>query len=69
MKLRTQTKKLFQGQQYDSALASFIRGRASLPGDGKWMELEFAGGLFGTGLDWLEIVISLVVLITQVVRK
>ena len=28
-----------------------------LPGDGKWMELEFAGGLFQTGLDWLEIVI------------
>ena len=30
-----------------------------LPGDGKWMELEFAGGLFGTGLDRLETVISL----------
>ena len=29
-----------------------------LPGDGKWMELEFAGRLFGNGLDWLEIVIS-----------
>ena len=27
-------------------------------GDGKWMELEFAGGLFGTGLDRLETVIS-----------
>ena len=34
-----------------------IRGRC-LPGDGKWMELEFAGGLFETGLDWLEIVVS-----------
>ena len=33
-----------------------IRGRC-LPGDGKWMGLEFAGGLFGTGLYWLEIVI------------
>ena len=58
MKLRTQTKKIFQGQQYDSALASFIRGRASLPGDGKWMELEFAGGLFETGLNGLKNVIS-----------
>ena len=28
------------------------------PGDGKWIELEFAG-LFGTGLDRLETVISL----------
>ena len=26
-----------------------IRGKC-LPGDGKKMELEFAGGLFGTGL-------------------
>ena len=24
---------------------------------GRW-KMEFAGGLFGTGLDWLEIVIS-----------
>jgi len=29
-----------------------------LPGDGKWMVLEFAVGLFGTGLDSLETVIS-----------
>ena len=35
---------------------SFIRCRCLL-GDGKWMELEFAGGLFGTSLDGLENVI------------
>ena len=36
---------------------SKIRGRC-LPGDGKWMELEFAGGLFETGLNGLKNVIS-----------
>ena len=34
-----------------------------LPGDGKWMELEFAGRLFGNGLDWLEIVICVMSII------
>ena len=33
-----------------SLLLQIIRGRC-LPGDGKRMELEFAGGLFGTGLS------------------
>jgi len=34
--------------------------RCRCPGSGKWMELEFAGGLFGTSLIGLEIVIKIV---------